>query len=180
MGATSTAAGPTVTLTPNHLDALIGILGLGGIVAFLGYAAAFFPNWVAFAGIGAALTTVVAYLIDEFVPATWVEYLAVVIVGAVVGEVANLSSVPHAELIAGLTIGLGIASAVYKSISDSGGSVLNPQQETYALAITGAIVAFLSWWSNNPTATSAVVVVTLITTIGQFVRVSNQAAPTSA
>ncbi|HTT14318.1 MAG TPA: hypothetical protein VMG81_00845 [Thermoplasmata archaeon] len=177
--ATSTSSAQ-LNLTLSSTDIYIGILGLGVLVAALGFVTHTIPSWLGYAGVATTLVTFFQMLVDEFVPATWVEYLAVTIVAAVVGVFGYFTGVQNVDLVTLLAWGLGIASAVYKAVSDTGGTVLSSQQETIALGISGAAVAFLTWWAGDPTASGATIVATLIATVGQFLRVSVQAAPSSA
>ena len=177
--ATSTSSAQ-LNLTLSSTDIYIGILGLGVLVAALGFVTHTIPSWLGYAGVATTLVTFFQMLVDEFVPATWVEYLAVTIVAAVVGVFGYFTGVQNVDLVTLLAWGLGIASAVYKAVSDTGGTVLSSQQETIALGISGAAVAFLTWWAGNPTASGATIVATLIATVGQFLRVSVQAAPSTA
>ncbi|HTW76406.1 MAG TPA: hypothetical protein VMG14_01390 [Thermoplasmata archaeon] len=177
--ATSTSSAQ-LNLTLSSTDIYIGILGLGVLVAALGFVTHTIPSWLGYAGVATTLVTFFQMLVDEFVPATWVEYLAVTIVAAVVGVFGYFTGVQNVDLVTLLAWGLGIASAVYKAVSDTGGTVLSSQQETIALGISGAAVAFLTWWAGDPTASGATIVATLIATVGQFLRVSVQAAPSTA
>ena len=177
--ATSTSSAQ-LNLTLSSTDIYIGILGLGILVAALGFVTHTIPSWLGYAGVATTLVTFFQMLVDEFVPATWVEYLAVTIVAAVVGVFGYFTGVQNVDLVTLLAWGLGIASAVYKAVSDTGGTVLSSQQETIALGISGAAVAFLTWWAGDPTASGATIVATLIATVGQFLRVSVQAAPSTA
>jgi len=180
MGATGNASSSaSLNLTLTSTDIYIGIIALGVLAAFLGFVTHTFAAWVGYAGVATTIVSLAQVLIDEFVPATWVEYLTVTIVAAVVGVFGYLTGVQNIDLVTLLAWGLGIASAVYKAVSDTGGSVLSPQQETLALGITGAVVAFLTWWAGDPTATTATIITTLIATVAQFLRVSVQAAPSA-
>ena len=177
--ATSTGSAQ-VNITLTSADVYIGIIALGIIAAVLGFITHTIPSWAAYAGVGATLVTLFQVLADEFFPATWIEYLVVTILAAVVGVFGYLTGVANIDLVTVLVWGLGIASAVYKAVSDTGGTYLTAQQETLALGVTGAVVAFLTWWTGNPTASTATIIATLVATVGQFLRVSVQAAPSAS
>jgi hypothetical protein len=168
-----------VNITLSSMDVYIVLIVFGILAALLGFVTHSFASWIGYAGVATTVVSIFQLLADEFFPQTWVEYLVVTILAAVVGVFGYLTGVANIDLITLLTWGLGIASAVYKAVSDTGGQFLSVQQETVALGITGAAVSFLSWWAGSPTATTAAVVTTLIATIAQFVRVSVQAGPST-
>ena len=173
------SSGQGVSITLSSVDLYIGVIIVGVLVGILGFITHTIPAWTGYAGLAAALVTFFGILADEFFPQTWVEYLVVTVIAAVVGVAGSLTGVADVSLITVLAWGLAILSAVYKSISDTGGASLSPQQETYALAITGAGVAFLTWWVGDPTASTAAIITTLVVTVGQFLRVSAATAPTA-
>ncbi len=180
MATSSGSAQAQLNISLTSTDVYIGIIALGVLVAVLGFLTHTYASWIAYAGVATTLVALFAILADEFVPATWVEYLVVTIVAAVVGVFGYFTGVQNIDLVTVLAWGLGIASAVYKAVSDTGGSILDPQQETAALAITGGVLAFLTWWAGNPTASTALIITTLVATVAQFLRVSVQAAPATA
>lgn len=177
MASTSSSS---INVTLSSADIYIGLIALGILAAALGFITHTVASWIGYAGVAATIVSIFQLLADEFVPATWVEYVVVTVIAAVVGIFGYLTGVANIDLVTLLTWGLGIASAVYKSVSDTGGKILTTQQETIALGITGAAVAFLTWWAGSPTATTATVIATLIATIAQFLRVSVQAGSSSS
>jgi len=176
----TSSANAQLNISLTSTDVYIGIIALGVLVSVLGFVTHSIASWIGFAGVATTLVSLFAILADEFVPATWVEYLVVTVVAAVVGVFGYFTGVQNIDLVTVLAWGLAISSAVYKAVSDSGGSILSPQQETAALAITGATLAFLTWWAGNPTASTALIITTLVATVAQFLRVSVQAAPAAA
>jgi hypothetical protein len=176
--AQSTSTSP-VNITLSSIDVYILLIVFGILAAALGFVTHTFAAWIGYAGVATVVVSIFQLLADEFFPQTWVEYLVVTVIAAIVGVFGYLTGVANIDLVTLLTWGLGIASAVYKAVSDSGGQFLSTQQETVALGITGAAVSFLSWWAGSPTATTAAVITTLIATVAQFVRVSVQAGPST-
>lgn len=172
----SNSSSVTVTLTSYELYLAVVILGV--VSAILGFVTHTVPGWVGYAGIASAVTVFFGYLADEFLPASAWEYLVVTIVAAIVGVLGSLTGVQNIDLITVLTWLVAILGAIYASVTSTGGQFLNTQQATWAIGLTGAALTFFSWWLNDPTATTAAIIVTLVTTIGQFVRVAvNTASP---
>lgn len=162
----------SVNITLSNTDVYIGVIVFGVIAALLGYVTHTFPTWIGYAGIASTIVAFFALLVDELVIATWWEYITVTLVSVVVGVFGYYTGVPNVTLVVILTWGLNMASAFYHAVSQTGGTYLSPQQETWALAISGAAVAFLTWWLGDPTATAATIITTLVATVAQFLRVS--------
>jgi small basic protein len=179
--ATSTGTGTPVNITLKAYDLYLGIVVLGVLAGVLGFVTHTIASWIGYAGVAAAITVIVGYLADEFVPQSWVEYLVVTIIVAVLGVVGSLTGVQNVDLIAILTWVTAILAAIYHSVSETGGVHLTAQQETWAIGLTGAALSFFTWWLGDPTATTAAIIATLVATVGQFLRVSvKTSAPQTA
>jgi hypothetical protein len=167
-------------LVLSQYELYLVLVVVGALSAILGFGTHTIPSWVGYTGIAAALVVLFGYLADMFIAASAGEYLVITVAAAIVGEVATLQGVQNATLAIVLVWAVAILAAVYHSVSQNGSQFLNSQQETWAIAITGAGLSFFTFWSNNPTATEAAIIATLITTIGQFVRASVSVAPPSS
>lgn len=161
-----------VNITLNSYELYLGVIIIGAIAAILGFLTHTIPAWAGYAGAATAGVTVFAYLVDELVPATAWEYVTVTVLAAVVGEVGNLAGIQYVTLATVLVWTAAILSALYNSVSENGGAFLSSQQSTLFLGITGAGLAFVTWWAGQPNATLATIITTLVATVAQFLRVS--------
>jgi hypothetical protein len=179
--ATSTSNPVNVNLTPD--ETFIALIVLGGFAAFLGYAPQhYIPSWVGLSGIYSVVILAFGYLAHEYVPTTWVTYLTLAVLTAILGEVANLQGQTGTLTVVVLTGLIGVLSAIYHNVSLNGGSYFTAQQETIATAITGGGVAFLGMLLSQANAdggvlTIAAVLSTLFVVIPQFVHVTAEGAP---
>jgi len=169
--ATSTSTG-AVTVTLSNTDTYIGLVVVGVLAAILGFVTHTIPSWVGYTGVATTLIVFFGYLADEFVVQSWAEYLVITVVAAVIGVVGSLTGVENVTLATVLAWVVAFLAAVYHSLSERGGSYFTAQQETWAIGITGAALSFFTWWLGDPTATTAMIITTLVATVGQFFRVT--------
>ena len=177
---TSTSSGTQLNITLTSTDLYIGVIVVGALAAILGFLTHTIPSWAGYAGLASALVVIFGSLADEFFPASWVEYVVVTVIAAVVGVLGSLTGVTEITLVTVLIWALAILSAIYHSVTETGGEFLTAQQETYAVALTGGGVAFLTWWVGDPTASTATIITTLVVTVGQFLRVSTGSSATAS
>ncbi len=169
-----------INVTLNSYELYLGVVILGILSAVLGFVTHTVPSWVGYAGIAASVVVFFGYLADEFIPQSAGEYVVVTVIAAVVGVLGSLTGIQYINLIAVLTWVVAILGAIYNSVSEHGGAFLNSQQSTLFIGVTGAALAFFTWWLGDPAATTATVISTLVTTIGQFLRVSTVQSIASA
>jgi hypothetical protein len=169
-----------VTLTLTSYELYLALLVLGIATAVLGFVTHTIPSWAGYAGTAAALVLFFGYLADQFLAASAWEYLTVTVVAAIVGLVGTFSGIQNVTLATFLVWMVAILAAIYNSVTENGADFLDTQQATWAIGLTGAALSFFTWWSNNPTATEAAIVTTLVVTVGQFVRVTVNTTPTPA
>ncbi|MGI0067843.1 MAG: hypothetical protein ACREB9_05435 [Thermoplasmata archaeon] len=152
------------------------------------YVYALFPTSFGDIGIATSLTGIVAYISHDLTAAhtpngwpTWTTFVVVSVATAAYAAIGAFTSTTLMELGAGLTWGLAFASFLNTYVGEYGATSLTPAELSVAEAITGASVAFLTWYAGDPAATAGAVAVTLIFTLAQWFHLTEtgSTSPTS-
>lgn len=182
--ANNNGSGVTLTIPNAYLYYLYGALLLVDVV--LAYVAKLLPSTYGLAGLGVLTVTFSGALSHDFEDAhspanvpTWVTYLVVVIVGALIMGLGTLTADTTLTLAGALGLAITILGAIYHSVAEDAGASAPQYVETVVLAITGGGVSFLAWLAQNPTASWTAILATLVAVASQYVHITGSSVTVS-
>lgn len=127
------------------------------------------PHWVALAAVSTVVIVGIGYGVHERVATAWWSYLAVTITGIVIAAIAY--AVGPSLLGFGVVVGWAgsLLALMFHNLTTRAGQSASLHQETWATALTGAVIAFLFWWEGYLNHAAVTIAILLILSVVTFV-----------
>ena len=177
--ATATAPAPSgvsLVLSGKWLYALLGTLIAFSVLGTFVFD--FIPNFLGLGAFSASTVSLFAYaahdLTDDNSAPGWVTFTVITVGGGLMAAAGVFAhNTPFAEASA-LAAALVFFSFLYHALATDAGKSVSPNLEAYLTAGTGAVITILQWVSANPAATTATLIVTIVTTLSTVFHVTEE------
>ena len=182
MAATSKPISIALSGTVTYFFLIVALVGS----VILSYGIHLFPTAFGDVGIGTAIVGIVSYLTHDLESThtpkglpSYTTFVVVSVASAAFASVGYFTSSTFITLSATLVWLVAIVSFINTYLKENGSSSLTSSEVSWATAIIGASLAFLTWYQGDLTASGATVLVTLITTFSQYIHLSETSSGVS-